>query len=105
MRKRLYSAMHCGGWWAGKRFDYTVGAVHRKQVQERYFLVARAGGWFYRLSALHGVAGIAAEDVDEGLLRFACYVAVCHTVYGQSFEYPHHRTLSSAWFPSFAQIW
>ena len=26
------------------------------------------------------------EDVDEGLLRFACYVAVCHTVYGQSFE-------------------
>ena len=27
-----------------------------------------------------------AEDVDEGLLRFACYVAICHTVYGQSFE-------------------
>ena len=26
------------------------------------------------------------EDVDEGLLHFACYVAVCHTVYGQSFE-------------------
>ncbi len=26
------------------------------------------------------------EDVDEGLLRFACYVAICHTVYGQSFE-------------------
>ncbi len=24
--------------------------------------------------------------MDEGLLRFACYVAVCHTVYGQSFE-------------------
>ena len=27
-----------------------------------------------------------AEDVDEGLLRFACYVAICHTMYGQSFE-------------------
>ena len=27
------------------------------------------------------------EDVDEGLLRFACYVAVCYTVYGLSFEY------------------
>lgn len=26
------------------------------------------------------------EDVDDNLLRFACYVAVCHTVYGQSFE-------------------
>ena len=26
------------------------------------------------------------ENVDEGLLRFACYVAVCYTVYGQSFE-------------------
>ncbi len=26
------------------------------------------------------------EDVDEGLLRFACHVAICHTVYGQSFE-------------------
>ena len=26
------------------------------------------------------------EDVDEGLLHFACYVAICHTVYGQSFE-------------------
>ena len=27
------------------------------------------------------------EDADEELLRFACYVAVCCTVYGQSFEY------------------
>ena len=27
------------------------------------------------------------EDVDEGLLRFACYVSVCYTVYGLSFEY------------------
>ncbi len=26
------------------------------------------------------------RGVDEGLLRFACYVAICHTVYGQSFE-------------------
>ncbi len=26
------------------------------------------------------------ENVDENLLRFACYVAICHTVYGQSFE-------------------
>ena len=26
------------------------------------------------------------EDVDEGLLRFACYVAVCHTVYGASYD-------------------
>ena len=26
------------------------------------------------------------EDADESLLRFACYAAVCHTVYGASYD-------------------
>ena len=29
------------------------------------------------------VAGIAPGECDENLLRFACYVAICHTVYGR----------------------
>ena len=45
------------------------------------------------------------EDVDENLLRFTCYVAVCYTVYGASYNYYYNRTLSLIWFPSSARIW
>ena len=38
-------------------------------------------------ATLHSAAGNANGGVNEGLLRFACYVVDCHIVYGQSFEF------------------
>ena len=57
-----------------------------KQVQERYFLVGEREDGFTVFPPCTVRPELQTEDVDEGLLRFACYVAVCHTVYGQSFE-------------------
>ena len=55
-------------------------------MQERFFLVGEREDGFTVFPPCTVCPELRLEDVDEGLLRFACYVAVCHTVYGQSFE-------------------
>ncbi len=82
----VLSATPCGGWWAGKRSAMTLEKYIEKQVQERCFLVGEREDGFTVFPPCIVRPELRPEDVDEGLLRFACYVAVCHTVYGQSFE-------------------
>ena len=71
------------GW---QEIRYTLEKYIEKQVQERYFLVGEREDGFTVFPPCTVLPELRAEDVDEGLLRFACYVAICHTVYGQSFE-------------------
>ena len=71
------------GW---QEIRYTLEKYIEKQVQERYFLVGERDDGFTVFPPCTVLPELRPEDVDEGLLRFACYVAVCHTVYGQSFE-------------------
>lgn len=72
------------GW---KEIDHTLRQYIEKQVQERYFEVGEKEDYFSAFPPCTVWPELRPEDVDEGLLRFACYVAVCHTVYGLSFEY------------------
>lgn len=65
---------------------YELEKYIEKQVQERFFLVGEQEDGFTVFPPCTVCPELRLEDVDEGLLRFACYVAVCHTVYGQSFE-------------------
>ena len=65
---------------------YELEKYIEKQVQERCFLVGEREDGFTVFPPCAVRPELRPEDVDEGLLRFACYVAVCHTVYGQSFE-------------------
>lgn len=65
---------------------YTLGQYIKHQVQERFFEVGEKEDYFSPYPPCTVWPELRPEDVDEGLLRFACYVAVCHTVYGQSFE-------------------
>ncbi len=71
------------GW---EEIRYQLEKYIEKQVQERYFLVGEREDGFTVFPPCTVWPELRPEDVDEGLLRFACYVAVCHTVYGQSFE-------------------
>lgn len=71
------------GW---QEIRYQLEQYIEKQVQERCFLVGEREDGFTVFPPCTVLPELRAEDVDEGLLRFACYVAVCHTVYGQSFE-------------------
>ena len=71
------------GW---QEIRYQLEQHIEKQVQERYFLVGERDDGFTVFPPCTVWPELRPEDVDEGLLRFACYVAVCHTVYGQSFE-------------------
>ena len=71
------------GW---NEIRYTLEKYIEKQVQERYFLVGERDDGFTVFPPCTVWPELRPEDVDEGLLRFACYVAVCCTVYGQSFE-------------------
>ena len=71
------------GW---NEIRYQLEKYIEKQVQERYFLVGEREDGFTVFPPCTVWPELRAEDVDEGLLHFACYVAVCHTVYGQSFE-------------------
>ncbi len=71
------------GW---EEIRYQLEKYIEKQVQERYFLVGEREDGFTAFPPCTVWPELRPEDVDEGLLRFACYVAVCHTVYGQSFE-------------------
>ena len=47
---------------------------------------------------------VRSEDVDDGLLHFACYAAVCYTVYGSAATLSQ-QSIFLAWHPSFARIW
>ena len=91
--------MPCGGWRAGTKFP-RIEAVHRKQVQERYFLVGEREDGFTVFPPCTVRPELRPEDVDEGLLHFACYVAVCYTVYGASYDSSHHRAHSRPGFPA-----
>ena len=71
------------GW---EEIRYELEKYIEKQVQERLFLVGEREDGFTVFPPCTVCPELRLEDVDEGLLRFACYVAVCHTVYGQSFE-------------------
>ena len=71
------------GW---EEIRYQLEQYIEKQVQERCFLVGEREDGFTVFPPCTVLPELRAEDVDEGLLQFACYVAVCHTVYGQSFE-------------------
>ena len=69
------------GW---QEIYYKLEKYIEKQVQERYFLVGEREDGFTVFPPCTVRPELHPEEVDEGLLRFACYVAVCHTVYGQS---------------------
>lgn len=71
------------GW---QEIRYTLEKYIEKQVQERYFEAGEKEDDFTPYPPCTVCPELRPEDVDEGLLRFACYVAVYHTVYGQSFE-------------------
>lgn len=71
------------GW---QEIRYQLEQYIEKQVQERCFLVGERDDGFTVFPPCTVLPELRAEDVDEGLLRFACHVAICHTVYGQSFE-------------------
>ena len=71
------------GW---QEIRYKLEKYIEQQVQERFFLVGERDDGFTVFPPCTVWPELRLEDVDEGLLHFACYVAVCHTVYGQSFE-------------------
>ena len=71
------------GW---EEIRYTLEKYIEKQVQERFFLVGERDDGFTVFPPCTVLPELRPEDVDEGLLHFACYVAVCCTMYGQSFE-------------------
>lgn len=71
------------GW---EEIRYQLEQYIEKQVQERCFLVGEREDGFTVFPPCTVLPELRAEDVAEGLLRFACHVAICHTVYGQSFE-------------------
>ena len=71
------------GW---KEIDHTLGQYIERQVQERYFEVGEKEDYFSAYPPCTVWPELRPEDVDEGLLRFACYVAVCYTVYGASYD-------------------
>ena len=71
------------GW---QEIRYQLEQYIEKQVQERCFLVGEREDGFTVFPPCTVLPELRAEDVAEGLLRFACHVAICHTVYGQSFE-------------------
>ena len=71
------------GW---NEISHALRQYIEKQVQERYFLVGEREDGFTVFPPCTVRLELRPEDVDEGLLRFACYVAVCHTVYGASYD-------------------
>lgn len=71
------------GW---KEIDHTLRQYIEKQVRDRYFEVGEKEDYFSVYPPCTVWPELRPEDVDEGLLRFACYVAVCYTVYGASYD-------------------
>ena len=71
------------GW---QEIRYKLGKYIESQVQERYFDVGQREDGFTVFPPCTVRPELPPEDVDDGLLHFACYVAVCHTVYGASYD-------------------
>ena len=69
------------GW---KEIDYTLRQYIEKQVQDRYFEVGEREDGFTVFPPCTVWPELRPEDVDEGLLRFACYVAVCYVIWGKA---------------------
>ena len=89
------------GW---QEIRYALEKYIEKQVQERYFLVGEREDGFTVFPPCTVRPELQTEDVDEGLLRFACYVAVCIQCMGRVLN-PSPPNTSLAWFPSSALIW
>ena len=66
--------------------DHTLGQYIEHQVQERYFEVGEKADYFSAYPPCTVWPELRPEDVDDGLLHFAGYVAVCYTVYGASYN-------------------
>lgn len=64
----------------------TLGQYIKQQAQERYFVEGEKDSWFSAYPLCTVSPDLRPEDVDNELLRFACYVAVCYTVYGASYD-------------------
>ena len=60
-----------------KEIGHTLEKYIEKQVQERYFEVKSEDDDFTPYPTCTVWPELRPEDVDDGLLRFACYVAVC----------------------------
>ena len=58
----------------------------KRQVQERYFEAGEKEDDFTPYPPCTMWPELRPEDVNENLLRFTCYVAVCYTVYGASYN-------------------
>lgn len=71
------------GW---KEIDYTLEQYIKRQVQERYFEAEEKEDDFTPYPPCTVWPELRPEDIDENLLRFTCYVAVCYTVYGASYN-------------------
>ena len=100
------------GW---KEIDHTLGQYIEHQVQERYFEVGEKADYFSAYPPCTVWPELRPEDVDDGLLRFACYVAVfCCALpamwrsvirYMEPATTPSPPSTFSAWFPSSARTW
>ena len=71
------------GW---QEIRYTLEKYIEKQVQERFFEIGENEDYFSPFPLCTAWPELRPEDVDENLLRFTCYVAVCYTVYGASYN-------------------
>ena len=69
------------GW---REIGHTLGKYIKHQVQERFFEIGENEDYFSPFPLCTAWPELQPEDVDENLLRFTCYVAVCYTVYGAS---------------------
>ncbi len=69
------------GW---REIGHTLGKYIKHQVQERFFEIGENEDYFSPFPLCTVWPELRPEDVDENLLRFTCYVAVCYTVYGAS---------------------
>ena len=71
------------GW---REIGHTLGKYIKHQVQERFFEIRENEDYFSPFPLCTAWPELRLEDVDENLLRFTCYVAVCYTVYGASYN-------------------
>ena len=71
------------GW---QEIRYTLEKYIEKQVQESFFEIGENEDYFSPFPLCTAWPELRPEDVDENLLRFTCYVAVCYTVYGASYN-------------------
>lgn len=71
------------GW---KEIGHTLDKYIEKHVQKRYFVEGEKESYFSCYPPCTVSPELRPEYVDENMLRFVCYAAVCHMVYGISCE-------------------